>query len=423
MTTVGNRNGRGSAVKTAHFRKWAGFVKIDVRGEQAERLLNALIAHRFDVWDIRRLDPNTVRMCVILRDFFRLRPLLRGTNCRVHVVGRYGFPFFLNKLVRRKMFLAGIFCFVVVLFALSSVVWRVDVKGNERIKTSDILQAAREEGVYRFQWKYRLKESDDLARRLQIRLPGTAWVGVHIEGTRVLIEVVETTRPEERELMSPRHLIAAKDAMITQIFAETGKPVVRPNMNVKKGDVLISGLIGDGASQQAVVAKGVVRGIVWEEAEVEIPLTLKRKVYTGETKTRSYLVIGDRGVQLTGYGKIPFAQYEIRSERSALQWRNHLLPFGWLKETVMEARLEEVALDPGEAERIALEQARAEVVVQAGPDAVLKGEKILLHGKTDSGKVYMKVLFEVEQNIAAEQPIVPPTPGAGGAATSYAQKE
>lgn len=393
-------------MKATFWNRMRGYVAVDVRGQQLERLLNALIEKRFVVWDIRRTDEHTVRFFVVLRDFFRLRPLLRQTSSKIHVTARYGLPFAMDKLGKRKTFAIGLAVFVVCLYLLSSLVWRIDVEGNVSVAKSDILQAAKEQGLYRFQWKFRMKEPDMLARTIHAQLQGVSWVGVEVHGTKVQIKVVEATRPDRGPLMSPRNLVASHNATITHIFAETGKPVAKVNSNVKKGDVLISGIIGDDANRQIVVARGTVRGIVWQEATVETPLVLKQKVYTGESKTRSYLVIGSRGLQVSGYGKLPFEQFEVHGERKIVQWRNYALPIGWLKEKVMESRLEETQLTQEEGERLALEQARSEVVAAAGQDAVLRGEKILLHEKSDNGKVYMKVLFEIEQNIAVEQPIV-----------------
>jgi similar to stage IV sporulation protein len=313
----------------------------------------------------------------------------------------------LDKLGRRKMFIAGIVCFFAAIYMLSMLVWQIDVEGNEKIARSDVLQAAREQGIYRFQWKFRMQDSDMLSRELQNKLPGSAWIGVDVQGTRILIKIVESARPDDRQLMNPRHLVASKNALVTQILAEKGKPLVKPNANVSRGDILISGYIGDEANRQTVVAQGKVRGIVWEEATVEIPLILRQKVYTGETKSRSFLVIGSRGLQVAGYGETPFAQYETVSRLQTVHWRKWSLPFGWLSEKQLESRMEEIPLDPEEAKKIALEQARAELVAAAGPDAVWRGEKIILHEKSDNGKVYMKVLFEIEQPIAVEQPIIP----------------
>ncbi|TMV44609.1 sporulation protein YqfD [Paenibacillus mesophilus] len=394
-------------MKTTIFNRLRGFVRIELRGRNMEKLLNALIAGRFVVWDIRRIGEDAVELHIIIGDFFKLRPLLRKSGVKLRIKGRYGFPFVLDRLGRRKMFIVGIISFFAAIYILSMLVWRIDVEGNEKIARSDILQAAKEQGIYRFQWKFRLSDADMLSRELQNKLPGSAWIGVNVQGTRIQIKIVESARPDERQLMNPRHLVAAKNALVTQILAEKGKPLVKPNTNVNKGDILISGYIGDAANSQTVVAQGKVRGIVWEEATVEIPLVLRQKVYTGDTKSRSYLVIGSRGLQVTGYGETPFAQYETVSNLKTVHWRKWSLPIGWLDEKLLESRMEEIPLDPEEAKKIALEQARAEVVAAAGPDAVWRGEKIILHEKSDNGKVYMKVLFEIEQPIAVEQPIIP----------------
>jgi similar to stage IV sporulation protein len=389
--------------------KLRGYVRIELFARDVEKLLNALTANRVDAWNIRRTGTSSIELYLTIRGFFELRPLLKRTGIRakLRVIQRYGLPFTLVRLRRRKMFLAGAASFFVAIYVLSMLVWDVDVTGQNQIAESEVLQAARESGIYRFQWKFRLPDPDTLSRDLQRKLPGTAWVGVDWQGTRVQIQIVESTRPEERPLENPRHLIASKNALVTQILAEKGRPLVRPNTNVSKGDILISGYVGDETNPHTVVAQGTVRGIVWEEAEVEIPLTLSRKVYTGEKKTQSYLVIGNRALKLTGYGGPQFEQFETIPERLTLEWRGWKLPIGWLKERLLEARVEEIPLDPEEAARIALERARAEVTSAAGTDAKWVGEKIILHERTENGKVYMKVLFEIEQNIAAEQPIVP----------------
>mgnify|MGYP001243172476 FL=1 len=70
--------------------------------------------------------------------------------------------------------------------------------------------------------------------------------------------------------------------------------------------------------------------------------------------------------------------------------------------------VEEVRLTPAEAKEAGLAQARSELLAKNGADARIVAENIL-HEQTDSGKVVLKVLFEVDQSIAMEQPIVWPS--------------
>jgi len=383
-----------------------GYVKVEIRGKRIERLLNLAVQNRYSLWDVSSVGREKSEGFVALRDFFRLRPLLKQTGCRIHVLERYGLPFFLDKLGKRKFFAVGMLLFVIGIYLLSSVVWNVRVEGTVKLKPEQVLQAARQAGIYPMQWKFRLQDPDTLSRNLHTLLPGTAWVGVEIHGTQIRIRVVESKAPEQSPLMSPRNLIAAKNALVTEIFAEKGRPMVKRNTYVRKGDLLISGTIGEGEGQQTVVSQGTVRGIVWYTSKIESPLTRTYKVYTGDQKGRSYLVIGSRALQITGYGKPPFDQYETITDQSVLQWRQFKLPLGLMREKLMGMRMEEEPVDPAEAKALGLQQARTDLLREAGPDARIVSEKIL-HEKTENGKVYIEVHFEVEQNIAEEQPIIP----------------
>lgn len=384
-----------------------GCVQITVRGEGINRLINALAEAGIPVWDIRPASNNqTADMKLLLRDFHALRPLLKRTGCRMHVARRIGLPFRLAKLYKRKFFAAGIGAFFLLLFFLSSLVWNINVVGNEKIPTEDILKAAKEEGVRPYQWIFRLKEPDKLSRALSLKLPETSWIGVERKGTTITIQVVEAEKPEKEPLASPRHLVSKSDAVITSIYAEQGRPLVQKNTRVKKGQVLISGILGDGeARSQVVVAKGEVKGLVWHEYQLEVPLVQKRKIYTGERKDKSYLVLGNRAIQLWGYGKEPFAKSETLTERDPLTWRSIALPIGWMTEKVMEVTETQETLQPEEAKKLGLEAAIRDILAKYGNDSQIISQKIL-HEKRENGKVYMKVLFEVEEKIAEELPIV-----------------
>ncbi|MBD0379109.1 sporulation protein YqfD [Paenibacillus sedimenti] len=382
-----------------------GYVRIQLKGKGAQGIINPMMESGFSIWDIKPTEENKLELYILIKDFFRLRPLLKRTGCRVHVLTRHGLPFFMDRLGRRKLFLGGIAAFIVALYVLTSLVWQVSVEGNERIRKDEILQAAAKQGIHTFQWKFRLKKTEELSREIQGMLPNAAWVGVEIRGTHLIIKVVEATIPDRGPLMNPRHLVASKNALVTEIQSVKGRPMVKPNTYVRKGDVLISGIIGNDANNQVVVANGKVKGIVWYTSKIEVLLTKSYKVYTGETTNRNYLIFGTRALKVSGYGKHKYAQFETIPERKTLQWRSITLPIGWLHEKVMEVNYIEEPVEAENAKKSGLEQARADLLTSAGPDSRIAGEKIL-HEKTESGKVYMEVHFEVEENIAVEQPIV-----------------
>ncbi|MEB3100691.1 sporulation protein YqfD [Ferviditalea candida] len=382
-----------------------GYVEAQVRGGNLEALLNRMAELKLTFWNVRRVGTQRALLYIVIKDFFRLRPLLKETGCRIHVSRRFGFPFWLDKLEQRKFFAAGFALFVIGLYLLSSVVWQVTVEGNKKIPTEDILAAAKREGIYPLQWKFRLQYQNVLSEKLHSLLPEAAWVGVTVEGTHVNIKVVESKQPEKKQLLSPRHLVSTADAVITDIFVEQGQGMVKPNMRVKKGDVLISGILGNEENRKVVVAKGKVRGLVWHQYNIEVPLIQKVKVYTGESRERDYLVLGNRALQVWGFGKTGFNKYETIPTLNKLQWRGINLPFGWLREKVMDVEYVENRMSREESEQIGLQQARADILMKSGYDSRIENQKIL-HEKLEDGKVYMTVLFEVDEDISKEYPLI-----------------
>jgi len=387
-----------------------GYVLLELRGEHIERFLNEAVRAGLTLWDVRLRGSGRGELYLRLADFPRLRPLLKQTGCRMHVAKRFGFPFFLQRVWRRKGFVAGAAGFLLALFILTSLVWSVKVEGNEKLAQEDILKAAQLEGIRPFAWTFRLKEMDELARSLQRRLPQTSWIGVERTGTTVRIRIVESVQPEQRELVSPRHLVADKNALVTRLEVERGKPVILPNTYVRKGQVLVSGALGDEVHRQLVPATGKVFGLVWYETTVTVPRVQIHRTYTGLSHNRSYLVIGPRALQLTGYGK-GYAHSVALGEPEMLHFRKWALPIGWLKEQVKETEERETTLSAAQAKARGLTRARGDLLRSAGAGGRIAGEHVL-EEKVTNGQLVLRVLYEVEEEITREQVVVelPETP-------------
>lgn len=381
-----------------------GVLTLHVTGPQVELFINALAGLGIVIWDVKPTKGG-LNLKLQLKDFYALRPLLKKTGCRIHIMGRQGLPFITARLLRRKFFAAGLLLFGIALFLLSSMIWSVDVEGNEQIATEDVLDAARQEGVFPLQWIWRMDDPDKLSRDLTVRLPGISWIGIQRTGTAIKIQIVEAVQPEKKPLYSPRHLVSRTDAVVTEIYAEQGRPVVGRNTRVKKGDILISGALGDEENIEYVVAKGEVKGLVWHEYNINVPLKAKVNVYTGQRKDHTYLVLGKWAIQLWGYGESPFKKSSTLTEKVPLSWHTIETPIGWMTEKELELEVQTVTLTPQKARDQGLEIARNDILARYGNDSIIKSQKIL-HEKTENGKVYMKVLFEVEERIADELPIV-----------------
>lgn len=385
--------------------KWFnGYLVIILNGKRIERLINLAVQKGMQVWSITRYDEQRGKIAIRLEDFFRLKPLLKDTGCRMRILSKHGFPFFLMRVRKRYAFFGGFLLFITMLFLLSRVIWSVEVVGNEKISRHQVLQVAEKVGIEQGKFSFLLDDPDKIQTQLMEQLPEASWIGFQMKGTKAQIRVVEKVIPDDKEVLSPRHLVAKKSAVIHNIFAQHGKPMVRPTDFVRKGDILVSGLIGKEDSPTAVAAKGIVEGEVWYETEVVIPIKQKQSVFLGEQHRNFYLVWGEKQFKVWGFDEPTFKEYETKEETRVIRWRDKTFPIGWKEETLQSAEVSERKISEEEALELAKQTAKQDILTKMGNGGYIKEEKVL-HHRQENDKVYIKMHIVAIEDIAVEAPI------------------
>ncbi|QQE73080.1 sporulation protein YqfD [Brevibacillus composti] len=387
-------------------REWmSGHVRITVRGKRFERFLNMAIRQGIRVWNIRRVGTETCSCDLLVQDFFRLRPLLKETGCRVHVQKREGLPFFLLSMRRRAGFYTGVALFCFGLYMLSSFVWQVEVVGTKKLHPQTVAKAAAQLGIKEGVWKVKLSEPGQIQQEMLKLIPQASWIGVSIQGTKAVIQVVEKEEPEKPVPLGPRHLVAKKRAVVHTVLPEVGKKMVSVHQVVDKGQLLISGIIGNEERQRAVAAKGTVKGEVWYISEVSVPTARVHYELTGDKQQLQYLLVGPYALQIWPWKVEPFVHAETFEVRKAPKIADYSLPLGWKTVTHVETKAVKRELSMEEAVALGKQTAREDILRKAGGDAVIHDEKVL-HVKRENGKVYLSIHFSVIEEITQEQPIV-----------------
>ncbi|PTM59479.1 sporulation protein YqfD [Desmospora activa] len=392
-------------------RQIKGQLVVELTGPELTRFINEATRARLQLQSITWVGAEKIRFTLPVADFFRLRPLLRSTGSKVRIIRKQGFPFWWARLMRRRFFAWGVVLFLVILFSLSSLVWSVEVEGNERIPESELRSLLREEGVYIGQLKHRIGSAEDIQYNLSAKMPQLSWIGFRMEGTRAILTVVEKKRVEEGESegeRGPVNLIAKRGGLIYDMQVERGRPVVEVKDVVKKGELLVSGYYGNPEQSnegKLVGAKGKVWGQVWYESEVEVPLVQKRKVYTGNRETGYYPFLAARIVRPPFWQKESFTRFETIQHVKALQLGSWRMPFGWVEEERLEMEWVKKKIPEKEAIALGVERAREDLLSQMGEGARVLDQKVL-HPRVDNGKVVMKIQFDAIEDISHPQPIL-----------------
>ncbi|MHB1125791.1 MAG: sporulation protein YqfD [Bacillota bacterium] len=398
-----------------------GYVILQVEGPALEKFINLAIERGIHLWDAARLG-KTLRVKVNLGGFWALRHIARKTGCRFSILSKEGLPFFYMRLRRRKMLVLGAVFFLAALYFLASFFWFVEVRTTEDLHYLDkdrILKVARFYGLYSGAVKSKVNLTW-VENGIAANLPEVAYVGVKVHGTAATIEVVERKKmPRDYQDKQPAHIVAAKDGVITEILVLAGDGKVNEGDTVRKGQLLISGIIqppapdaniNPGANDppaqhtpERTKAKGLVRARVWYQAYGESPVVVAEERMTGESKTAIHIVIGKKIMQIKGPQKPPYAAYRERQTAKTLpQWRNLHLPVEVISITYLEVEKTYRNLGIEGASQIALDQAWEKLRREIPKEARLENRQVEVIQK-GQGIAKVRLTVETIENIAEDQ--------------------
>jgi similar to stage IV sporulation protein len=389
-----------------------GAITIECSGSNIVSLLDLLVQAKLVVHHIQWVSKEKIRFTVLLSDFMQVWKLMKQQQVSGRIVKRTGPFFWLKRVKKRKFFVIGFGIFLFLLFFFSSFIWSVQIEGTEQIPTKHILALLQKEGVYPGQLKVGLPSTEQLQLRLLKQIPHASWIGVRLEGTRVIITIAEKKRVDstnKQKLASrPVDLIAKKSAFIMDLRITQGNPIVEIHDLVKKGQLLVSGTYGDATVPNKgpiIGARGSVLGEVWYVSEVTVPLRYVQNEYTGEKTRYTWPFIASYVFTNPFREQKPYPKFEIMRRISALgigQWR---LPIGLVRDDYWSVRQLIYERNLPEAVALGKKRSRLEMNNIIGPEGKILAEKVL-HQRMENGKVYLKIHFDVVENIAQEKPIL-----------------
>lgn len=391
-----------------------GYVCIRVTGFSPERFMNLCSMREILLWNIRR-EEDAYYMCLSIAGFFKLRPIVKKTGTRVVIVKKSGLPFFVPKMLKRKVFLMGFFLAAFFWIWTSRYIWAIEIQGNFMITEDIMMDFLKNEQIFTGMKKSGL-DIEALEKDIRKEFYQVTWTSVKLTGTKLTVQVKENEllptqeaeNTQEKENMSS-DLVADQDGKIISMIVREGVPQVTIGQEVKKGDVLVSG------SVPVFQEDGTVRKYRYCKADADIilehSLTMKeslssyfeRKNYTGREKKQYYLTILGKNLRF-GSKKNPFLSYDSVTDETQLQLlQDFYLPVLYGKYTYREYYVEEQKYTKAEAKEILNEryQKFIQTLTEKGVQIIGKNVKI---ETTDSGWVLCGA-FQVQEKTGISVPI------------------
>ena len=347
--------------------------------------VSALLIDNRIPYTVRNMKDGTFRLKIRLRKYETAFSLLRENQIKFAVSLKKGLPAFLSKLIIRPGFVVGLILFFAVSWFSSRIVWDIRVSDNCSFTKEEIETVLLSEN-FAYGTFFEMIDFDRLNSSIMANNPDIAWISVNMRGNVAEVDVrkAEHGVTPERADGVYANIVAGEEAQIVLIHTDEGTTVAADGDIVKKGDLLISGIVplrNEGV--RFVYASGEISADVNRSISVRVDNTVKEKVYTGKKTDDKSVIFFKKKINLFSNGGIEYTSYDKIDKKERFNLFGMIpLPF-WVEKTEYREYTEhETELTPEQA-MVAAKKKLREMSDEVLDDAELISKKIIVLPEKD----------------------------------------
>lgn len=263
-------------------KKIFGKIKITVSSTQKNQAMNVILINSLSYKSANIMSDGTLEIIILTSWLDRFKSSFENNAIEAEYGIPYGILASVEKYRKRWGVLAGLFILVLSVFISSKFVWRIEIFGNSTVSDEEIISSLEKVGCRLGTFIPRINY-DKLHNEFLLECGDISWISVNIDGNVAHVMVRERLYEENKDNKKTYTNVVAKyDGQIALVQLYEGKKIISIGDVVKKGDILISGVI-DSQSQgvRYVHADGEIKAYVNKEILIKIPFNTSEKVYTG----------------------------------------------------------------------------------------------------------------------------------------------
>ncbi len=334
-----------------------GYYILQLQGGSTDRFFNICKNHGISFYSAK-FDPNICVICIKACYYPMLDTYAKKCGITITVKKRSGLRYFFDKFKKIKIFIMICLMLFCLIKYAGLYIWEIDVSCHI-IYTDVQLEKYIEEELVPIGTKRSEIDCDALEKLLRKEFKEIAWVSCDIDGSVLHVEFTETLQDKDiKEYQSPCNIVAVKDCVISKNIVNKGIVIAREGNEVKKGDVLISGVIDicndydEYISTEYISAQGYVYGIVKRDYSYEFDMRDYKKEYTGEKNSKIDIYFLGKVIKLPHPFYKNYEHGDVYSETNQLTLFSYdNLPFGIISTKSKEYELVEHTYTPDEAEK------------------------------------------------------------------------
>lgn len=382
-----------------------GCCTVRVVGAEPARFLELCANEGREFWGVYPEDDFTFVLSMRQGDAEELPRLAEKSFCEAVLIEKLGGRKTVKRLRHRVLLWALPPIFLALLVCSSLFVWKIEIEGNKELTEKEILHALEDSGVDIGSF-WPSFNGEIIRSRVMARLPELKGMGFSVLGSRVQVEVREATKiPELFDDQKFCNVVAGQAGIIEELYALRGTGKFVPGQAAVGGDILISGVVESLlADTRLVHAEGSALARTWHEISGILPLEYTQKQYTGKTRNRFALVIGDKRINFYGNSGISDTKCDnIITEYVAGIGGLFSLPLSVVREHTAYYEPAPALYSETEASRLLEEMLRQELSDRLGSDGTVVSAEFTM--SVVDGTAVGTLRAECRQNIAKEKPL------------------
>ena len=332
-----------------------------------------------------------------------IRDTAKDFDVKLTVVKRKGLCFKLNKYRGRYGLLGGMILLLCAVFYFSNTVSFIEINGCETISERTVMSALEKCGIERGSFIPDIN-FPQARREMSIYIDEIAYVGIRHTGCRVVVDIDERSYGGEViDATLPCNIVAAHDAIITDISALTGQAQKKRGDTVKAGEIIISGVCTTKKGGTYLAhAMGTVIGSYYENVTLTLPRVEISRSESGRTERLSSLKLFSLNIPLH-FGKTEFRDYLCDSSENPLSFFNLMLPLTVRHEDYREVVYSEVVKGDDEL-RAEIYLLKKRYETNFFPDSVILNEQV--EEEITDNMVILKIKYEISGQIGRKNEIL-----------------
>ena len=369
------------------------YIKVVIEGKNINNYVKWMIKQKINIINLNIIKHNKLEVIINYKDYKELKKYSK--TYQVKIIKKYGNLKIFETIKKNLFILIPILLSTIFLYFLSNIIFSVDVIYNDKEVVKTIEKELSKYGIE----KYKLKKDYEYLNKVKEEIlknnnETLEWLEIIEDGTKYIVKLVERKQEKKEQSYEYQSISSTKDSIITSIKAYSGEKIKEINDYVKKGDVIVSGIITkpDG-SLIYEKAEAKIYGEVWYKIDIEYPYVYKEEKVTGKSKEVFVINFLNKKIPIFSYSK--YKKFKVKSNNII---ENNLLPIAISKEKQYEVIVKEEIYTWEEAISNAIEVAKKKLL--DNNSKIINIIKIeILNKETIGSKVKLNLFVSVEEDI------------------------